>query len=90
MGWGFVWLLLVLKIPVAMLLYIVWWAVKESDEEPAPDAGDGGTKTPRHPRSPLPRTPRRGPHGDPRLPAPARTRSLVARSRGHARPSSSS
>ena len=37
MGWGFVWLMLVLKIPIAMLLYIVWWAIKQSDaEEPAP------------------------------------------------------
>ena len=36
MGWGFVWLMLVLKIPIAMLLYIVWWAIKQTDE-PAPD-----------------------------------------------------
>ena len=81
MGWGFVWLMLVLKIPIAMLLYIVWWAIKQSDE-PAPeqDGGDGGSRTPsRHPRRPLPRNPRRGPHGDPPHRAPARTRSVVAR-----------
>jgi hypothetical protein len=81
MGWGFVWLMLVLKIPIAMLLYIVWWAIKQSDE-PAPDAsGEGGARAPVHPRRPLPSAPRRGPHGEPQLPAPPRTRTVVARSR---------
>jgi hypothetical protein len=80
MGWGFVWLMLVLKIPIAALLYIVWWAIKQ--EEPAPGtSGEGGTKAPPHPhpRRPLPRSPRRGPHGEPPVPAPARTRTVVAR-----------
>jgi hypothetical protein len=80
MGWGFVWLMLVLKIPIAALLYIVWWAIKQ--EEPAPGAsGEGGTKAPPHPRLPLPRSPRRGPHGEPPVPAPPRTRTVVARAR---------
>jgi hypothetical protein len=81
MGWGFVWLMLVLKIPIAMLLYIVWWAIKQSDEEPAPDSGDGGSRTPPHPRDQFPRTPRRGPHGEPQPQAPARVRTTVARAR---------
>ena len=42
MGWGFVWLMLVLKIPIAMLLYIVWWAIKQTDEEPASGSSDDG------------------------------------------------
>jgi hypothetical protein len=82
MGWGFVWLMLVLKIPVAALLYIVWWAIKQ--EQPTPGtSGEGGTKTPPHPRRPLPRSPRRGPHGEPQVPAPARTRTVHARAREH-------
>jgi hypothetical protein len=69
-----------LKIPIAALLYIVWWAIKQ--EAPAPgSSGEGGTKAPPHPRRPLPRAPRRGPHGDPQVPAPPRTRAVVARAR---------
>ena len=84
MGWGFVWLMLVLKIPIAMLLYIVWWAIKQSDvEEQAPESGDGGTRKPRHPRGPLPHAPRRGPHAEPQPPAPARIRSVVAKAPEH-------
>ena len=84
MGWGFVWLMLVLKIPIAMLLYIVWWAIKQSDaEEPAPEIGEGGTRKPMHPHGPLPHAPRRGPHGDPQPPAPERVRSVVAKAREH-------
>jgi hypothetical protein len=85
MTWGFIWLMLVLKIPIAALLYIVWWAVHQEGE---PEAGgtdeDGGTKVPAHDdHEPLPpRLPRRrGPHGDPTLPAPPRTRTTVVRSR---------
>src|SRR3954452_20087217 len=53
MGWGFVWLMFILKIPIAMLLGIVWWAIKQTDEPVAPDStGEGGTKQPRHPRPP--------------------------------------
>lgn len=88
MTWGLIWLMLVLKIPIAALLYIVWWAVRQ-DTEPdvgGADGGDGGTKV--HPhgdlRPRLPRPPRhRGPHGSPSPPAPQRTRTstTVARSR---------
>jgi hypothetical protein len=90
MTWGFIWLMLVLKIPIAALLYIVWWAVHQ-DTEPEDDGGtdgEGGTKVhprPDHrPRRPRPTRPR-GPHGAP-PPAPARTRTTVARSRDRAHP----
>jgi hypothetical protein len=87
MAWGFIWLMFVLKIPIVMLLTIVWWAVKQTPE-PAGD-GDGGSRLPaapephQHPRRPLPRHPRRGPHGpgDHALPSPPRTRAVVARAR---------
>jgi hypothetical protein len=82
MTWGFVWLMLVLKIPIAALLYIVWWAIhQEAEPDVDGNEGDGGTKVrvrddhrPKPPR--LPR--RRGPHGDPTLPSPPRTRTAIA------------
>jgi len=82
MGWGFVWLMLVLKIPIAMLLYIVWWAIKQTDEEPASGSSDdGGSKVPAHPHGPFPRPPRRGPHGDAAPLPPPRIRHVTARAR---------
>ncbi|MBI5105958.1 MAG: hypothetical protein HZB46_13440 [Solirubrobacterales bacterium] len=71
-AWGFIWIMLILKIPLFGLLYIVWWAIHEVDD-PAEDdgqGGDGGTKVPPRPR--LPR--RRGPHGDTPPVAPPRVR----------------
>jgi hypothetical protein len=71
----------VLKIPIVMLLTIVWWAVKAEPATPEHEQrDDGGSKRP-HPRTPLPRLPRRGPHGDPALAPPPRTRAVVARAR---------
>jgi hypothetical protein len=89
MTWGFLWLMLALKIPICGLLYIVWWAVHQTDEaENTPD-GEGGTKRPIHPRDPrpvhprgrLPRLPRRGGHSAPAPLPPPRVRSVVARAR---------
>jgi len=84
----FIFLMVVLKLPIFGLLYIVWWAIRATPEpEPVTDE-DGGTKkplTPRprhpHPRAPLPRNPRRGPHGAPAPVAPPRVRTVVARGR---------
>jgi hypothetical protein len=84
----FIFLMLVLKIPIMGLLYIVWWAIRATPEpEAIPDEG-GGTKKPLaprprhpHPRPALPRNPRRGPHGAPAVQAPPRTRTVVARAR---------
>lgn len=93
MSAAFIFLMVILKIPIFMLLYIVWYAIK-SPPEPEPVTGeDGGTKRPLsphprhpHPRPALPRNPRRGPHGAPQVAAPARTRRpVVARAR-HAEP----
>ena len=86
MRWGFLWLMLALKIPLAALIYIVWWAVKQEPDQPSSSDDDGGVKPPHtHPRKPLPRHPRRGPHGDPSPPPPARVRTVKARARtlGH-------
>ena len=57
-----------LKVPLLALCWLVWWAIRQTpDEDEQP--GGGGTKRRPHPARPLPRTPRRGPHGEP---APAR------------------
>jgi hypothetical protein len=77
-----------LKIPLVALLLIVWWAIRQTPEEPHSRDDDGGVRRPSvrsHPRPPFPRHPRRGPHGDPRPPAPMRIRTTTARARsfGH-------
>jgi hypothetical protein len=73
--WGFLWIMLALKIPLAMLLYIVWYAIKATPEPVAGDGRDGGIGHRPDPRRPTPGTPRkRGPHGEPLVPAPPRTR----------------
>ena len=74
--------MLALKIPLAALIYIVWWAVKQEPEPVHSKDDDGGIKRERpHPRKPFPRHPRRGPHGDPAPSPPARVRSVRARMR---------
>jgi hypothetical protein len=89
MTWGFIWLMLVLKIPIAGLLWIVWWAVHQEEEPDADGAGgDGGSKVRPHPHRPAPKGPtpfprHRGPHGAPIPASPARIRTTVVRSREH-------
>jgi hypothetical protein len=51
-----------------------------SEEDGGSKALPGGPLDP-HPRLPLPRGPRRGPHGSPALPAPPRVRSTAQRHR---------
>jgi hypothetical protein len=90
MTWTFIWLMLLIKIPIGGMLWIVWWAIKQADQEPAGDgrSDDGGSKLRlgphRQPRSPRPYTPlrpRRGPHAGARPLAPPRTRTVVALAR---------
>jgi hypothetical protein len=78
--WGFLWLMVALKVPIAALLYLVWWAVRQ-EPEAAQDSGEGGARRRPHPHPRLPRPPRRGPHGEPALPSPPRVRPVVARAR---------
>jgi hypothetical protein len=83
--WTFIWLMFLLKIPIVALFLIVRWAVRQTPEEaPGQDGGIGPRPRPRHPhhpRSRLPRQPRRGPHGEPLPAAPARVRAAVAHRR---------
>jgi hypothetical protein len=72
--WLVFWMALVLKIPIVLALWIVWYAIKA---EPTPEIGpsDGGGSD-RHPpsRPSHPRPPRRGPHAGPAPTSPARVR----------------
>ena len=64
-------LMVVLKIPVGLLLYIVWWAYRaETQPEEAPPDGEDH-RFRRFRREPKrPRGPRRGDHGPDALPLP--------------------
>ena len=47
-------MMLALKVPIAALIYIVWWAVKQTPEESPSSDDDGGIKRhPPHPRRPI-------------------------------------
>jgi len=74
----FIWMFLVLKIPVLAAFALIWWAIKEP--EPATDGEeDGGSRRPDPHRGPhLPRPPRRGPHAGLPLPSPKRVRTTAA------------
>ncbi len=81
MDWTFIYLMFVLKIPIAGAIWIIYWAIKQEPDPASERRDDGGGRRRPHPRRPLPRHPRRGPHGDPPLPSPPRVRTAVARSR---------
>jgi hypothetical protein len=76
MEWGFIWLMLVLKIPLVGLFWIVWWAIHAVNEPgDAHDEQGGQGELPKAP-SPRPQAPprTRGPHGEPAPSAPPRIR----------------
>jgi hypothetical protein len=83
--WTFIWLLLILKIPIVGLLLLVRWAVRQEPETEAAGGTDGGVGpaskplAPTHPRPSLPRHPRRGPHGEPAPASPSRVRTVTVR-----------
>jgi hypothetical protein len=88
--WTFIWLMLIMKIPMVGMLLLVRWAVKQSPVEEVQSDDDGGLavdpgahpRLPHHPRPRRPRGPRRGPHRDAPAPAsPARVRTVIARKR---------
>jgi hypothetical protein len=81
--WGFIWLMLALKLPLAGLIYIVWWAIKQTPEDATKPDDEGGIRRldRPHPVKPFPRLPRRGPHGDPPPRSPARVRVTHAKAR---------
>ena len=56
MTWGFIWMVVVLKIPIVALLWLVWWAVRAEPETAGEESGgDGGSGHSPRPRSQPPR-----------------------------------
>jgi hypothetical protein len=84
-AWTFIWLMVFLKIPVVALFLIVRWAVRQTPEGISGQDGGSGRLPrplhPLHPRSRLPRPPRRGPHREPMPAAPPRIRAVTAHKR---------
>jgi hypothetical protein len=74
-------LFVALKIPILLAAWIIWWAVKQVPDPSEDAGGDGGPRVRPHPPSRLPRSPRRGPHGDPAPVPPPRVRHVTARGR---------
>ena len=70
--WPIFFLAVILKIPIAALLYLVWWAIHQTPEteEAPPDSEDHEfrrwRREPRRPRDPR----RGGPHAPDAVPAP--------------------
>jgi hypothetical protein len=59
--WAIIYLVVILKIPLAFALYVVWYAIRA---EPVPDEGPAGEERGPRRKPPLnPRSPRRGPVG---------------------------
>jgi len=81
--WTFIWLMVILKIPIVALFLIVRWAVRQTPEtELGNDGGIGPRPLPLHPHHPRPRLPRacrRGPHVGPVPASPARMRARARR-----------
>jgi hypothetical protein len=67
MVWEFVFMMVILKIPIVYLGLVVYWAVKAEPEPPEPALLPAILEpAPREPWQPLsPRPPRSGPHGSP-------------------------
>ena len=70
----FIWMMFVLKIPIVMLLVLVWWSVRSTDEAGEERVDDSGGHGPKRPRPHRPRPPRRGPHAVPPPRPPSRVR----------------
>ncbi|MEA2180130.1 MAG: hypothetical protein QOG77_3427 [Solirubrobacteraceae bacterium] len=77
----FIYMMLVLKLPILALLWIVWWAIRATPEVDTTDEDGGLRQWPHGPRPPHAPRPRRGPHADPPPAAPPRTRTVVAQGR---------
>jgi hypothetical protein len=79
----FIWMFVVLKIPVIAALWLIWYAIQAPEPAAEDDPGSGGSdrEPERGPRSPRP--PRRGPHASPPPHAPARVRVATGRRLTH-------
>ena len=62
-AWPYIFLFLILKIPIVGMIYLLWWAAQPSEVETADE--DGGSDDHGRRRLPpgFPKGPRRDPHG---------------------------
>jgi hypothetical protein len=72
-----VFVLVILKLPIAYVCWVIWWAVKAEPEVGEIGGTDSFSWRPWRNQGPGPRKPRNGPHGSPtrspeRTPPPAR------------------
>ena len=72
----FIWMFLILKIPVIAALLLIWYAIQEPAPAEADSDWNGGGGT-HHPRLNPPRGPRRGPHAELAPPSPPRVRTTA-------------
>ena len=74
--WPVLFLLIAMKIPAIGMIWLLYWAATNEQENGVVDEGeDGGGGSKRRPRPLLPRGPRRGPHdGGSLKPSPRRAR----------------
>jgi hypothetical protein len=80
--WELIFLMLVMKIPIAYLCAVVWWAIKAEPRPPEAAAVTVavGPEPPLRPAwSRRPRRPRHGPHGGPSRSYPRTQRVALAR-----------
>ncbi len=74
----FVWMFLILKIPIMAALWLIWYAIQEPKPEVDEDQDTGGSDRTGHRRPRRPGPPRRGgPHASPSPVPPSRVRTTV-------------
>ena len=89
--WVVILVLGLIKLPLVGLLLWMPFRADPPVDDASDSQDDGGSKTlpggpfdgRRHPRGPLPRAPRRGPHGTPSPGPPERVRSVTARGQSY-------
>jgi len=73
--WVILFMLIALKIPAIGMIWLLYWAAKNEQENGVLDEGDDNGGGKRRPRPLLPRGPRRDPHGGGAMkPTPRRSR----------------
>jgi hypothetical protein len=73
--WVILFMLVALKIPAIAMIWLLYWAARNEQEDGVLDEGEVGGGSKRRPRPLLPRGPRRDPHGGGAVkPSPRRAR----------------
>jgi hypothetical protein len=73
--WPILFMLVILKVPAIMMIYLLYWAAKNEPENGIVDEGEEGGGGRKRPRPLFPRGPRRDPHGGGAVtPSPRRSR----------------